>query len=307
MKRIATVFAVLILILSGVSCLNPSADVILPLDVPAARPSARPVTAADIPVPSASGVAIMENEKAVVDYSNVSDGYVMVMYHADTDSELRTLIDSPDGVRYTYTLNPGSYAVYPLTEGDGEYTIGVYEQTDGIKYKLILKTTADVSVSDPLAPFLSPSQYVNYDINSYVVATAAEITAGAESLLDIITAIYNYVVSNIVYDEELAETVQSGYLPDVDAVLKSKKGICFDYSAVMAAMLRSQGVPTKLVVGFNEGEYHAWLNVHSQETGWINMVVFFDGSAWRLMDPTLAAGEIDYIAIEADYEAKYQY
>ena len=308
-----------ILMLCGSSCENLGQSAASPAGVPASPPDntqaasmppgQTPATAAriEIPIPSATGIAVEENDKAAIDYSNTSDGYVMVKYNSDTDKELRALIDAPNGIRYTYIIEPGAYAVYPLTEGDGEYTIGVYEQTEGIKYKIIVSTTADVSLTDPLAPFLSPSRYVNFDKNSAVVAKAAELTAGAESLLDKIAVVYNYVVSNFVFDYVLSDTVQSGYLPDVDAVLKSQKGICFDYSAVMAAMLRSQGIPTKLVVGFNEGEYHAWLNVHSQETGWINMAVFFDGREWMLMDPTLAAGELEYIALEADYEAKYQY
>ena len=39
-------------------------------------------------------------------------------------------------------------------------------------------------------------------------------------------------------------------LPSVDETLKTKKGICFDYAALMTAMLRSQGIPTKLEIGY---------------------------------------------------------
>ena len=54
--------------------------------------------------------------------------------------------------------------------------------------------------------------------------------------------------------------------PDVDSVMAEKKGICFDYAALMASMLRSQGVPVKLVVGYtSQGVYHAWINVWSEE------------------------------------------
>ena len=317
---VALAVPVALAICGGIYALMPGTE-ILPSVVPSAAPTNTPAaiapslspcqtkTAANttIPVPSAPGGAVMENNKAVIDYSNTAEGYVMVKYQGDTDKELRTLIDAPNGVRYTYTLQPGSYAVYPLTEGNGEYTIGVYEQTEGTKYKVAVKTPVNVSLTDPFMPFLTPSQYVNYDKDSAVVKKAAELTAGAEGLLDKITAVYNFSVSHITYDDALAKTVQSGYLPDVDAVLKRQKGICFDYAAVMAAMLRSQCIPTKLVVGYTGAEYHAWLNVYSEETGWINQAVFFDGSSWKLMDPTLAAGSVDYKANEIDYEAKYQY
>ena len=57
--------------------------------------------------------------------------------------------------------------------------------------------------------------------------------------------IYSFVVDNITYDKQKAATVTSGYLPNLDAVLQSGTGICFDYSAVMTAMLRSQRIPHK--------------------------------------------------------------
>ena len=52
--------------------------------------------------------------------------------------------------------------------------------------------------------------------------------------------------------------MQSGYLPDVDEVLASQTGICFDYAAVMASMLRCERIPTRLEVGYMGEVYHAW-------------------------------------------------
>ena len=73
-------------------------------------------------------------------------------------------------------------------------------------------------------------------------------------------------MKNLKYDTKKAKTVQSGYLPDLDKVLAKKKGICFDYAALMTGMLRSQGVPCKLVVGYAGSAYHAWISVWSEDT-----------------------------------------
>ena len=259
-----------------------------------------------IPASSAPGTATAENEAAVIDFSNARDGYVMVKYLKSTSNILVTLIDTPVGTQYTYMLKQGNYAVYPFSEGNGTYTIGVYEQIEGTRFRLIIKTPVEVTLKNSLAPFLRPSQYVNYNKNSAVVQKASELTQDAESLIDMIAAVYNFVIDNFTYDKELAATVQSGYLPDVDAVLSRKKGICFDYTAVMTAMLRSQGIPTKLVIGYLGKEYHAWVKVHSTETGWVN-VVFFDGKNWKLMDPTYAAGKPDFVIDESKYKAMFQY
>ena len=154
---------------------------------------------------------------------------------------------------------------------------------------------------------------MNFNSDSKVVAKAEELCAGKTSDMDKLTAIYNYVVNNFTYDKELAATVQSGYLPDVDKVLEAKKGICFDYAAVMSAMLRSQNIPCKLVVGYAGTVYHAWVNVYIEGTGWIANAIFFDGENWTLMDPTFAssghssASIMKYIGDGSNYTSKYAY
>ena len=83
--------------------------------------------------------------------------------------------------------------------------------------------------------------------------------------------------------------MQSGYLPDIDETLETGKGICFDYAALMTAMLRTQRIPTRLVVGYAGTLYHAWISVYIEGTGWIDNIIYFDGTQWVRMDPTFAA------------------
>ena len=68
--------------------------------------------------------------------------------------------------------------------------------------------------------------------------------------------------------------------------MKTGKGICFDYASLMAALLRSQGIPTKLVVGYSGDAYHAWISVYLDEIGWVDKIIEFDGKSWSLIDPT---------------------
>ena len=125
--------------------------------------------------------------------------------------------------------------------------------------------------------------------------------------------VYQYVVNNVTYDKAKAKTVQSGYLPVVDETLLTKKGICFDYAALMSAMLRSQNVPVKLIVGHAGEVYHSWINVWSETEGWIEGKIYFDGKEWKLMDPTFASSGkqsdkiMEYIGDGSNYAAKYQY
>ena len=126
-------------------------------------------------------------------------------------------------------------------------------------------------------------------------------------------AIYNYVVSNFTYDYNKAATVQSGYLPVVDVTLATKSGICFDYAAVMTSMLRAQGIPTKLVIGYAGNVYHAWVSIYIHGQGWIDNIIYFDGVNWQMMDPTFASSGkkspevLSYISNPANYRAKFSY
>jgi hypothetical protein len=45
-----------------------------------------------IPVPNAPGVAVNSNKKAVIDYSNAKDGYVMVKYLQNTKKKLKAIV-----------------------------------------------------------------------------------------------------------------------------------------------------------------------------------------------------------------------
>ena len=134
-----------------------------------------------------------------------------------------------------------------------------------------------------------------------------------ENPLEKVEVIYNFVVTTLSYDREKAATVKSGYLPDLDAVLEEEKGICFDYAALMTGMLRSQGIPCKMVFGYAGTDYHAWISVWTEDTGWVDGVIFFDGTTWQRLDPTFASSGnqseeiMAYIGNGKNYKEKYLY
>ena len=263
--------------------------------------------------PVASGTLTQKTDKAVIDYSNTADGYVMVQYTASTAKKLKAQVKGPSGTTYTYNLTAGKWETFPLSDGSGSYKVTVFENISGTSYSTVVTATLTAALTDEFIPFLTPNQYVNFTAGSQVVAKAQELAGGQPDALKKVELIYNYVVKNFTYDKQRAATVQSGYLPNVDSVLAAKKGICFDYAAVMAAMLRSQGVPTKLVVGYSGKVYHAWINVYTEETGWVDGAIYFDGANWKLMDPTFASSAkqskeiMEYIGNGSNYSAKYIY
>ena len=264
-------------------------------------------------LPEASGTLVKKNTKAEIDYSNTKDGYVMVRFTAATTKRLKVQVKGPT-TTYTYNLAAdGAWDTYPLSDGNGSYQVLVYENISGTKYSTVLSVSFTVTLADEFAPFLRPNQYVDYGAAPNTVAKAEELTKDKTDTLSKVTAVYDFVVKNLTYDKQLAATVQSGYLPVLDTVLAKKTGICFDYAALMTGMLRSQGIPCKLVVGYAGKAYHAWISVWSEETGWVEGVVYFNGTTWQRMDPTFAstgkqsASVMKYIGDGKNYTVKYLY
>jgi len=265
-------------------------------------------------VPVASGTDVKKNEKAAVDASNTKDGYIMIKYTGGGSANIKVLVTGPSKVAYTYNLrNDGNYEVFPLSDGNGAYSVGVYKNISGNQYSTEFTTSLTVALKDAFAPFLVSNQYVNYTAQTLGVVKAKELVTGVTTTLGKVEKIYDYVIKNFTYDKQLAATVQSGYLPNLDNVWNKKSGICFDYAALVSAMLRSQGIPTKLVIGYTGQAYHAWINVYSAETGWIEGAIYFDGATWKLMDPTFASSGkssdsiMKYIGDGKNYTAKYLY
>lgn len=275
-----------------------------------------PAALNDLLLPKASGTQVKENSRAVVDYSNAKDGYVMVKC-SSAGKKLMVQVFGPsyakDETKYTYNLNADEWTTFPLSDGNGGYKVVVYENTSGKSYAALLTASFNVTLTDEFAPFLRPNQYVNYAAAPKTIAKAAELAGGETDPLKLVEIVYGYVVKNLTYDKKLAASVKSGYLPVLDDVLEKKTGICFDYASLMTGMLRSLGVPCKLVVGHAGTTYHAWINVWSEETGWVTGAIYFDGSAWQRMDPTFAssgkesASIMKYIGNGKNYNPEHLY
>lgn len=236
----------------------------------------------------ASGEVTYGNDLVVLDASHTADGYVMICYNGSNE-KVKLQVTSPDGTEYTY----------PVTVV-GDYAVSFTQDLD-------------VQITDEFAPFLHPNYYVNFTADSKCVKKG-ESLAGKDcySDLDVVTQIYNFVIKNISYDKKKAENVPYGYTPDPDETLDTGKGICFDYAALMSAMLRSQRIPTKLEVGYSGDVYHAWISCYVDEIGWVDNIIEFDGKNWSIMDPTLAANNSasdvkKYVGNGKNYVTKYTY
>jgi len=252
------------------------------------------------------------NDIFTLDYSNSQEGYIILIYKGSND-KTKFQITGEDQITYTYNIPSDLETVIPLSSGKGNYNVTLYENIGSDQYSVTFADDIFFNVENTFGSFLYPNQYVNFNKDTLSVIKATDITKDATCELEVVGLIYDFVINNVTYDDEEAENVASNYLPVVDEVLSSGKGICFDYAALMAAMLRSQGVPTKLEIGYAKDAYHAWVSVYTKDQGWIGGIIQFDGAKWTLMDPTLASNRKDsskikeYIGDGSSYVTKYSY
>ena len=242
--------------------------------IPTGRGSGLSVRASAYSAPAFRGAAYHEDAavdggRVKIDTSGASEGYVAVS--ATSDRRLKFQVIKGEDT-YTYDLpNDGTPGIFPLQSGDGSYFFRVMENVVDKKYSELYSLTVDVRLLDPYQPFLRPSTYISYTEESECVQKAAELAEPADDALGVVTAVYSFVCRQVTYDREKAATVKSGYLPDPDETMRTGKGICFDYAALAASMLRSQGIPTKMVFGYvsPNGLYHAWNMFYTEQTGWV--------------------------------------
>lgn len=265
---------------------------------------------ARILVPEAPGSQTLGSSPLILDISNQAQGYFTAQSDSG-DSRMNIQLTTPSGVLYSYFLEPDEQAVLPFSEGSGDYLITCYQQVEGSQYAALYTETLSVKLENEFLPFLYPNQYVDFSPESQAYKETQSLVTEGMKDVDILNAIYTYVTEHITYDYDKADSVEAGYLPDVDDTLKTGTGICFDYAALTTAMLRSQDIPCKLEIGFSGEIKHAWIDVYIRNKGWVTKAISFEGDTWKLMDPTFDSNSDDkdaiqdYIGDESNYTVQF--
>ena len=240
--------------------------------------------------PESTGETVYQDGKLSVDAGNISEGYFYAGVPEGCSHRLKLRVVKDD-FTLTYDLNgEGVSEVFPLQLGSGDYEISLYENVAGKKYAQegYVRLSAELSSED--VAFLYPNQYVNYTSDSPIVEKAAEIctSLGEKEAYE---AVCEFMRSEFAYDFVQAVTVSAGSLPDIERCYSTRIGICQDLSALMVGMLRTQGIPARLMIGYADSNYHAWTTA------------IVDGEE-RFFDPT---AELNAIAPPQDYSLERYY
>ncbi len=271
-----------------------------------------PVVIPEVRTVSSPGTEVFTCGSGSIDYSNAAEGYISVTYTGGSDSAKLRMICGKQTYDHDIALGKADY--FPLSCGSGSYTLQLYEHAEGKMYSLLIDKTVKLNVASETEMFLLPNHYVKFDKGSAAVAKSAELCAGKSGTVEKLAAVFTWLTDNVTYDKELAKTVRSGYCPDPDRTLAAKKGICFDYASLLCAMMRAQGVPTRLAVGYAATDiYHAWNEVYTEETGWITPQLLLKSKGYNIVDATFYASAADkdkisdYISNAGNYSAIYYY
>ncbi len=269
----------------------------------------------DIAVPTSPGTKLVTAKNGAIDYSNADQGYISAKYTGDK-AKCKLQVKA-NGEEYTFDVTVGGKTEYfPLSMGNGTYTIILRELVDGTAadYSVVLRQEIEVNMSDPLSPFTCSNRYVSYSKDSDCVYKAAELCTGKNGSIEKIAAIFQWVTENVSYDYELSKTVKKGYVPDPDTTFRKKTGICYDYASLMAAMLRSQSIPTRLVIGNASPDiHHAWNEIYTEQTGWITPELLLKNNGYNIADATFYSTAknkqqiADYISDPSNYYSIYYY
>lgn len=194
--------------------------------------------------------------------------------------------------KYNYTLK-SSQSNLPLQMGAGEYTIMVLENIAGDRYMPLATEKLTVAALDDKDVFTASIPIIEYSASVKAVSAFQKLTDEKKTETDKIDTVYDNIVENYSYDFQKAATIKSDYIPVIDHVYEEKKGVCYDYASLMGGVLRSFGIPTRLVMGYRaevEG-YHAWNEIKINDT-WVAVDTTYDAQARKAgKNPTMKKDE----------------
>lgn len=259
---------------------------------------------------------------AEVDDSTANDGYVQVKLTKQVAKVVDCYVEWPNSgnsARNHYTLKLGQWVKIPLLGGSNKYLLTIKcnystdEESSMTDYELYVQKhyveiPITASIENPNAWTLMSHAGIDFENAPKAVAKAAELTKNCKTDAEKITAIFEFVAKTIKYDNNLIPSeqkrVSAGESPsvvygernyDLDNILTSKTGVCEHYAVLMAGMLRSFGIPCKVVEGDaydgREWASHAWVSV-SPDTKGFNMQRLgagHDEDGWIRLDPTWAS------------------
>lgn len=259
----------------------------------------------------------------LVKIHKTDNGCCIVKYLGDTSAPEITnnsvvlYIRKGNTAQNMYRVYSGKEYRFEFPYGAGEYTLSIGLLINR-QYHHVYSETVEVTEEEYQRSLLESTTFCDYRTSSQVQSNA-RYAATTNIYLDKVPSndyekalsIYLYMCNMYEYDNGRLEEVDWGYTPDFDRIIEKNGAICLDFAGMYSAMCRSEGIKSRIIVGWvNKGTslegYHAWSEV------------LIDGE-WIQVDPTLginnSAGIREYVDllsrrgfdIKGDLAKKYTY
>jgi transglutaminase-like putative cysteine protease len=214
----------------------------------------------------------------------------------------------PRLIHYRVLMEPVGTNIFFLAP-HARYVSGVYRAvaTDrtGSIYNLDLAHPvgvydADSDIAEPSpqelrrAPDAIPADLQEYlqlpPIDSRIPALARQITGTARNSFDKASALERYLMTNFGYTLEMSRVAPAD--PLAEFLFVRKQGHCEYFASSMAIMLRTLGIPSRVVNGFRTSEFNDVTGNYvvraSSAHSWVE--AYFPGQGWVGFDPTPGGG-----------------
>ena len=185
---------------------------------------------------------------------------------------------------YRMLASDGGGAVYNL---DSQRSISRYEADSDIA----TATPAELRTAGRDYPAPITGQYLRLpSLDARVPQLAAQITRSASNDFDKAAAIENYLRTRFGYTLQLPLTPVKD--PIANFLFERRQGHCEYFASSMAVMLRTIGIPSRVVTGFRSDEFNDLTGnyvVRAKDAhAWVE--AYFPGYGWQTFDPTPAGG-----------------
>jgi transglutaminase-like putative cysteine protease len=187
---------------------------------------------------------------------------------------------------------------FPYIQRDSEGSLSVSRHDQGrISYRVYSDTTEpdEAVLRADAAPY--PVEFGRYlqlpptlDPRIEKLASDVGASSGARNRYDQARAIESYLQTQFGYTLDLKV---GGKDPLADFLFHVREGHCEYFATAMAVMLRTRGIATRVINGFQTGAYNdaadAYIVTQKEAHSWVE-VYFPETEAWVTFDPTPAAG-----------------
>lgn len=209
-----------------------------------------------------------------------------------------------------YTPNAGTiYGAPDVIFSDKQLLVDVnrqQEQTAGVNWvrsRFVLRqgdsyqVLSAVSTADKTSLRNAGSEYPQWMLDDYLqlpdtitpetIELAQQLTAAHDNAFDKAIAVRDYLRSEITYNDQI-QAPPDDVEPVHYTLFESKEAYCTYYASAMVLMLRSQGIPARIVNGYAQGEWVEDSSLYrvraSNAHTWVE--VYFPGYGWIQFEPT---------------------